>query len=840
MIEFQVDKNWLFRESGTEKWMSASIPGTVHTDLLANGVIEDPFYRTNEKDQQWIDKRDWEYKTSFEVDAAILDQEYIELRFEGLDTYATVSLNGTVIIEADNFYVTWKAAVKHLLKEGENELFIKFFSPIEKGLKLLDANGYPLPADNDQAENGGLKKRQQVSVFTRKPGYHYGWDWGPRLVTSGIWRSVKLQAWNTVRLEDLFIHQRKVSSDHAELEAVFEINAGEARALDFAIYEDGHRLISRSFSVKPGINRITVPFGIDEPKLWWTQELGTPHLYNLTGKIEWGDDIFAEQTERIGLRTIKLVQEPDEAGESFYFELNGVPVFAKGANYIPNDVFLPRVTKDKYRHILQSAVDANMNMLRIWGGGFYESDYFYELCDEMGIMVWQDFMFACSMYPGNPDFLDKVREEAISNVKRLRNHASIVLWCGNNEMDFAWQEYKEFGGWGWKQRYNREKRVAIWEAYQTIFHDLLPEVVDQYAPGIFYWPSSPWAGPKQHATDRSTSGDIHYWGVWHGKEPFTAFNENIGRFMSEYGFQSFPEFEAVKSYTISSDWDIESEVMAAHQRSGIGNLRIKRYMEDHFQVPQRFDHLLYVGQLLQAKGIRMGIEAHRMAKPYCMGSLYWQLNDCWPVASWSSIDYYGNWKALQYAARDAFEPIILATQLEKSTIKVFVVSDRLQSMEGILRMKWIDFSGAELWYHSTPTQVKANTATKINDFTIDPIKALGRLNEGYLKLELEVNQEVICEKVVYLVPEKELDLPQNPALEWNLDKQEDSLYSISLKTSTLAKNVYLNFEGTRGYFSDNYFDLLPNESRQITFRPEVKDEFPAQDQLKAITLVDTR
>ncbi|MCB9082031.1 MAG: glycoside hydrolase family 2 protein [Lewinellaceae bacterium] len=637
MREISLNQHWQFRQVGDREWLPATVPGTVHTDLLANKKIEDPYYRTNERQLQWIDKTEWEYRTSFYVDTNLLKFDVLNLEFLGLDTYVDVYLNGTRIISADNFFIAWKKDIKPLVRLGDNNLRLHFLSPARKGIELLEAHGYGLPAGNDQSEVGEMGD-QRVSVFIRKPGYHFGWDWGPRLVTSGIYRPVQLRAWSKVRLEDVYFHQDELSDTLAQLTAHAEITATTAQTVELLVWHGEELLGAQSFELAAGPNTLDLPFQIQNPRRWWTHDLGEPFRYALRAELRGEDKVLNSLTHQIGLRTVRIVQTPDAKGASFYVELNGRPIFAKGANYIPNDVFIPRTTPDQYEWAIFSTARANMNMLRVWGGGFYENDIFYDLCDEYGILVWQDFMFACSMYPGDPDFLRRVREEAEYNVKRLRNHPSIALWCGNNEIDIAWAQHKESRGWGWKQLYSPTQRKDIWRDYQAVFDELLPQVVDSLQPGTFYWPSSPFFKEGDHAGENTPEGDIHYWGVWHGEHPFDGYYENVGRFMSEYGFQSFPEFRTVKSYTVPGDWDIESEVMAAHQRSGIGNLRIRSYMEDHYQVPKRFDQQLYVGQVLQAEGIRMAIEAHRSAMPYCMGSLYWQLNDCWPVASWSGMD----------------------------------------------------------------------------------------------------------------------------------------------------------------------------------------------------------
>ena len=464
------------------------------------------------------------------------------------------------------------------------------------------------------------------------------------------------------------------------------LKSNKKQELTIKVTTNEEVIYTENVKLEKGENDISINYSIKNPKLWWTNGLGDQNLYKIKTALLHGNNEIESNETTIGLRTIKLVQKPDEFGESFYFELNGVPVFMKGANHIPNDIFLNQVTAEIYEREVKTAAESNMNMLRVWGGGIYEDDIFYDLCDQYGILVWQDFMFACSMYPGEKDFLENIKQEAADNIKRLRNHPSIALWCGNNEIDVAWQEYSD-GGWGWKQRYNDEQHKEIWNNYESIFHQILPEIVKELDPDRTYWPSSPMAGSKEHSNYTSTSGDMHYWGVWHGKEPFSEFRNKRARFMSEYGFQSFPELSTVKKYALPEDYDIESEVMAAHQRSGIGNLRIKEYMSWYYKEPKNFENFLYVGQLLQAEGIKYAIEAHRMDMPYNMGTLYWQMNDCWPVASWSGMDYYGNWKALQYFVKKAFNDILIIPSLSTDSLSIHIVSDRLNNLNAQLKIE---------------------------------------------------------------------------------------------------------------------------------------------------------
>jgi beta-mannosidase len=833
LIRIQLDQNWEFRQADTGSWMPATVPGTVHTDLLANKAIEDPFYRLNERKLQWIDKKDWEYRTAFVIDRAILAKEHIDLVLKGLDTYADVFLNEERILQADNMFRTWRINCKEYVREGNNSLTIRFLSPVSEGLKKLQAHGYPLPASNDQAEIGGLVD-QRVSPFVRKAPYHFGWDWGPRLVTSGIWRPVSLEAWDEGRISDLYIITKKLDPDHADLEVQFTVLANDKARLDARIYADSMLIHEGILALVPGENPIRIPVTIRQPERWWPNGMGNQKVYRIRVVVGKGNEMADEAEVTTGLRTLRLVQEPDPegSGKSFFFEINGLPVFAKGANYIPNDVFLTRVTPEKYEYIVRSAAEANMNMLRVWGGGIYENDLFYDLCDEYGIMVWQDFMFACSMYPGDDVFLESVRLEATDNVKRLRNHPCIVLWCGNNEMETAWAEWDENRGWGWKQQYNSEQRTAIWKAYDTLFHKMLPAIVAEHDPAVPYWHSSPSAGFGQLAGYDTKSGDMHYWGVWHGLHPFTDFRKYRARFMSEYGFQSFPEFNSVKRYTLPEDYDIESEVMMSHQRSGIGNLRIRQYMETDYRIPKDFEQFLYVGQLLQAEAINMAIECHRSDMPYCMGTLYWQINDCWPVASWSGIDYYGRWKALHYFAREAFKPVTLVMDENKGQVRVHIVSDLPETRQAILVLRIITFNGQELWSDSLPVDIPGWSSAIYVEKDIsgfDPRKTV-------LVASLAKEGEVYDSGLHYFTQPKFLLLP-DPGITPEIGEKGDA-FEVILACTSLARNVFLTAGGYGGQFSDNFFDILPGEKVKVTF-PKSGNLEEFKDHLKIMHLQQT-
>ncbi len=828
MNEYQIKlSDWHFSAVDQEEWLPASVPGTVHTDLLRNGKIAEPFVGTNEHRLQWIDKVDWQYRTEFDLTQELLAQPRLELVFDGLDTYADVYVNGQHVLSADNMFRSWTVDLKPHVQEQGNAVLVKFRSPIEEDLPKLAKQGYGLPASNDQSELGGLGDRR-VSVFARKAPYHYGWDWGPRFVTSGIWREVRVRAAGDSRVADLYIEQKSVTAANASLRAIVEVESS-ADWDGVLVIRTGEQSWESKVSVKQGQSTVGIDFDIAEPELWWSRGLGAPNLYTFEAELLHGGAIVCRGKVRTGLRSVRLVTDKDERGSAFYIELNGVPVFAKGANHIPNDSFLPEVSYERYRHEVASAAEANMNMLRIWGGGVYEEAAFYELCDEYGIMVWQDFMFACSMYPGDEPFLNSVHEEAIYNVKRLRNYPSIVLWCGNNEMDTAWSHYNETGGWGWKQDYTAEQRVKIWEDYEQVFHRILPEVIESHAGFVPYWPSSPMTGltgdATQHAFSTSTSGDIHYWGVWHSVEPFEAYNVNIGRFMSEYGFQSFPELKTVLTYADETELRIDSEVMLAHQKNGRGNQLIKEYMDMYLRQPKDFPSFLYLSQVLQAEAMKMAIEAHRRQMPFCMGSLYWQMNDCWPVASWSGIDYYGRWKALHYYAKRSFADVLLSVDGTKpGQVDCYAVNDAQTSFEAELDVELITFDGELKASDRLAVTVEAGGSGIVWSAKVDElIAAEWDRSKLALVLRLRRGETEICRTEHYFVEWKALQPVAGDIRISEVPGSNGTQFQVS--SATLALKVRLTSE-TEGIFSDNYFDLLPNVPQTVSFYARSEGERP--------------
>lgn len=779
-------EHWNFRKKGDIKWLPASVPGTVHTDLFNNNVIPNPFFGANEKQLQWIENEDWEYETTFTVSAKELKNDNIELQFDGLDTYADVFLNGKSVLKADNMFRTWKIDVKNQLKTGRNTLTVVFQSAVKKGKEEAKKLHYTLPGDE--------------KIFSRKAQYHYGWDWGPRFVTAGIWKKVQLYFWNSAKIENVKYEQKTLSDEVAELVFTTEVHCQQSGKYQLKVNDK-----SETYLLKKGKNKLKIDYEIKKPKRWWSNGLGEAYLYPFAISLSDAKGNSDKKEMNIGLRTIELVQEKDEVGKSFYFKLNGIPVFMKGANYIPPDSFLPKAKDSVYKSIVKNAVDANMNMLRVWGGGVYADDAFYDECDKKGILVWQDFMFACAMYPGDKAFVNNVRQEVIDNVNRLQNHPSLALWCGNNENDEGWHN------WGWQKqyKYSAVDSTKIWNDYKKLFHELIPKTLDSLLSKEknSYWPSSPSIGWGRK--ESLLQGDSHYWGVWWGMEPFEVYKKKVGRFMSEYGFQGMPNLETFKAFTNENELNLTSESVKNHQKHPTGYQTIQTYIEREYKIPTSFEDYVYISQLLQAEGMKTAMEAHRRAKPYCMGTLYWQLNDCWPVTSWSSVDYLGNWKAFHYQAKRSFENVLVAVADEDNQYKIYVVNDEVSSKKGKLELQLLDFEGKILWRSTTEIQVEENTSKvyyAINKTDFEKFNA----KQSVLSVKFIVDDSEAKSALFYFEKPKNLELKQPKITVQHLDEN-----TLEVSTDILAKNVFLSSDKT--HFSDNYFDLLPGEKRKIHF-----------------------
>lgn len=800
--------NWTFCQVGDTLWSDAKVPGTVHQDLLNHNRIPNPFYGMNEEAVQWVENEDWMYRTSFVVDEQQLSRDAAVLEMDGLDTYADVFLNGALILRSDNMFVGHKIEVKPVLRKGVNRLLVRFRSPVKEVLPQLQTNGFDYPASNDHSP-------WRTSVYTRKAPYSYGWDWGIRLATCGIWRPVRLVFSDVARIEDYYVCQDAVTQAKADVDNRLEINnvtSSTVSALlkvDFHYSDSDTKEIKKQIELRPGANTVSLPVSIEKPHLWMPNGWGEPSLYKFTASLSVDGVEIAKQERNVGLRTVRVVMDDDEHGKSFYFVVNGKPMFAKGANFIPDDALLPNVTQERYKRIFEDVKAANMNLLRVWGGGIYEDDEFYDEADRNGILIWQDFMFACSSYPHDPLFVGRVESEAEYNIKRLRGHASLAMWCGNNEI------YEAMRYWGWQRKYSAEAFAEMERGYNVLFRELLPQMVERLDGTRFYMHSSPyeanWGRPNSWKT-----GDSHNWGTWHGRKPFESFDTDVPRFMSEYGFQAFPEMKTIRTFAEEKDFELESPVMNAHQKADIGNALIRQTMRLYYRVPEKFEDLVYVGLVLQGQGIRHGIEAHRRNRPYCMGSLFWQLNDSWPVVSWSGIDYYGNWKALMYQSKRAFAPILINAIKEGDDLCVYLVSDELQDHDGVrLDVELMDFDGKAHGKWTQSGMLAANSSVLFMKKRAGELQGKLSAANSLLHFTLKAkNGATLADDVFYFAYPKDQKLPE-ANIETSVRRRGDAI-EMTLKTDKLARDIFVEVPVQGVRFTDNFFDLLPDQRKKIT------------------------
>jgi beta-mannosidase len=841
-----LDHGWQFRQlkpgaNDESGWLPATVPGDVHLDLLANKKIADPFYRDNEAKLQWIENESWEYKQEFTVSAAAMARGNVDLVFEGLDGPATIWLNGAELLKTTNSFRVWRIPVKQRLRAGKNDLRVVFPSPVKAAAIIAKQDPWI------------EKTKTDPKTFLRKPAYEYGWDWGPRFVTSGIWRPARLEAWNRVRIDDFAVRQLDVSKEVAHLEAQVTVAASKAGQTSVTVRYQANGVpatATRLVAVHAGANQITFPIEIRQPKLWFPAGYGDQPLYSFTAQL----GSTESRTFKVGLRRVELRRELDKWGRSFTLEVNGIPIFAKGADVIPFDSFPNRVTTANYRRVLESAKAANMNMVRHWGGGYYETDEFYQICDELGLMVWQDFQFGNDWQPGAYFFKQNIEAEAEQQVKRLRNHASIVLWSGNNETEMALK-------WGERWKLPADVKFQMWQDYLTEFSGILNRVVAKLDAETPYWPSSPSADYEPQTATYHT-GDDHIWDVWHGRVPFTTYETHHARFVTEYGFQSFPEMKTVEAFTEPGDRaNIFTPVMLAHQKNDEGNSIIHDYMVKDYGEPKDFASFLYASQVLQAEGIKIGAEHFRRSRPETMGSIYWQLNDCWPVASWSSIDYYGRWKALQYYAKRFYAPVLVTPHIEGGAVKVYIVSDLAQKPGSVtsLRMRLMDMDGKVLLEERKAVEIAPLSSKVYMEWPLKKIADAGGSDASrvYVVAELSGADSLISRNIVNLGTVKsvrlkpaalKLDAAAAQPAPWEKNHQlwlagvgkfetTKNLYTIKVASPVLARSVYLTFGNLDVDLSDNYFDVLPGETVEVKVWSNASlDAIKAQ--MKAISLVD--
>lgn len=805
----EINRNWHFSEKGRQIYHPATVPGTVHSDLIANGMLEDPFKGTNEEKIQWVENKEWIYITEFDIDANDIENyPEIFMRFEGIDTFAEISLNGNTIINTDNMFLAWEKDVKDILRAEGNLLEVSFRSPLEAVDDIYQETGINYPADNDRHE-------KHLSVYARKAPYHYGWDWGIRMVGCGIWRPVKLVFSKGYRIEDAFTYTKSVNAGKAVLENEITItgqNCKDGRYCDITVSctKDGKEIASESKRLKTdkNSNRINIPLEIDSPQIWQPNGWGEQHLYDIKICIDRDGERMTEKSYKTGIRTVEFINENDSIGRNFMFMVNGKPLFAKGTNYIPQDIILTNVQHEDYEKLFRDIKEANMNVIRVWGGGVYEDDYFYELADRHGILVWQDFMFACSTYPGDKAFLENIRHEAEYNIKRLRNHPSLALWCGNNEI------YEGIKYWGWNRRYDEATYSKMKADYNTLFREQLDKYVREHDFQRSYIHTSPdsanWGRPATQ-----TIGDIHYWGIWYGKEMFETMDTLQLRFVSEFGFESFPEMKTIMSFAEEKDLSINSRVMTHRQKSSIGNELIEEYMRNYYNMPDNFNDFVYLSLILQGHGISYGIETNRRQRPVCMGSLYWQLNDSWPAISWSAIDYYKNKKALYYHSKAAFAPLMLSAYIQNDNIEIHTISDLLtETANAEIRINIEDFGGRLINSRTFRCDIEPNTSKLVKCISKEELLDGHDENAVVMVMQIANNEgRILYERNRYFTVPKNLKL-ERPVIEKSVEKSGNDVI-MTLRTNTLAKDVFIEIPVQGADFSDNFFDLRAGETKTV-------------------------
>jgi beta-mannosidase len=812
-------KSWNVKRAGTSTWIPASVPGDVYADLLAANEIPDPFYRDNENDLQWIGESDWVYESTFTVSKDLLAKDRVLLRCEGLDTLATIKVNGQTVGSADNMYRIWEFDVKPVLNPGQNRISVTFASAMD----YIREKGRELPIEGHHTEN---------VAHIRKQPCNFGWDWGIKAVTCGIWRSVSLVGFEMARLSDV-----RIAQDHSKKGAV-------GLTVDTGVERTGRSNLMAKVTVELGkktvaaqettfrAKRTTTEVRVKDPHLWWPNNMGKQSLYTVTVELFTSEGVLLDTwSKRIGLRTLKLERHTDEWGECFQFEVNGIPFFAKGANGVPADALLSRNSEERYRARVHAAADANMNMLRVWGGGIYEDEAFYDACDELGICVWQDFMFGGTAYPTTDKaFMENVKAEAEDVVKTLRHHACIALWCGNNEIES-------------NKYFHKHETLRDWSDYTPLFDRLLPRVLAALDPDRDYWPSSPHKTiSDRNKTANPTNGNVHFWRVWHGGDVFEFYRTRTPRFITEYGFQSFPHPRTVDGFTAPGDRNITSRIMEHHQRSGTGNAKMMHYMLDWFRMPVGFENVIWASQILQGIAMQIGTEHWRRSMPCTMGTLYWQFNDNWPVASWSSIDYHGRWKALHYMAKRFFAPLLVSglEDPETGTVEVHVTSDLLKAVDARVEWTVTDTDGKELLKKQKNIRPKARTSRKVTTLRLKSLLEKHGPHHLLLWLKLTAPGHPASNNLVMFSRPKHLELSSQPEITSTVRERKDGSFLVQVSSRKPALWTWLDLEGIDASLSDNFFHLRPGQRVSVDLKPVKELSLPQlRKVLRIRSLCDT-
>lgn len=796
---------WRMRAADEARWHEAAVPGSVYADLLRDGSMEDPFYGEREQAAFRLMEKDYEYVRGFHLTREQLAFPRALLRCRGLDTLAHVYLNGSLIGEADNMHICWEFDARAALREGENEIRVLFDSPIR----------YVLAAE-EKRPGWGTSDATPGFAHLRKAHCMFGWDWGPRLPDAGIWRGIELVFFEGPRLESVHVIQEHHDGS-VGLRFEPELSGCEGRETICEVTltgPDGEALSDG------GSGCLTV----EKPRLWWPAGFGDQPLYTVTAVLSEKGRELDRWERRIGLRTLTVEQRDDQWGRSFCHVVNGVSVFAMGGDYIPEDNILSRVTPERTRRLLEDARLAHFNCVRVWGGGYYPDDFFFDICDELGLLVWQDFMYACACYDLSPGFEKSITEEARQNVRRLRHHASLALMCGNNEMEMFQQQALSAHLQGGASPFQPWEMHHLSD-YIRMYEHILPGVMRELAPEVFYWPSSPSSGGALDAPNDPSRGDVHYWDVWHGEKPFSEYRKFLFRYVSEFGFQSFPCPATVESFSGPGDRNIFSRVMERHQRNKAANGKILSYLSQTYLYPSGFDKLLYASQLLQADAIRCGVEHWRRHRGRCMGAVIWQLNDCWPVASWSSIDYFGRWKALHYAAKRFFAPVLLSAHEEgehtqnpqinefitrpiRKTARLNVSNETMETADCTLRWALRGADGRVKREGEERVAVPALSALWLDTLSFPEADLTG----DYFSYDLWMDGRWVSGGTALFCAPKHFRF-EDPRLEVSAEGDE-----ITVRASAFARYVCVESEDPDLLLSDNFFDMNPGERRLKVLR----------------------
>ncbi|EFM12517.1 glycoside hydrolase family 2 immunoglobulin domain protein beta-sandwich [Paenibacillus curdlanolyticus YK9] len=809
---------WQMRKLGEQKWIQATVPGSVYFDLLNAGRMEDPYYRANDLEAIELSEFDYEYRRTFELGEAIVSQDRVLLRFEGLDTLTEIELNGKAIAHTDNMHRTYEFDVKGLVQSGANELRVLFRSPLAFIREKQQAN--PIWGAN------GVEGFPHL----RKAHYMFGWDWGPALPDMGIWRAVSIVGMSEARLDEVYVTQQH-EEDLVQLDVRIGLDnwSGDLLTVELALHApNGDTLVERTMMASAVEH---VPLTVHYPEIWWPNGFGEQPLYAFEVVVKDGSGTELDRKDlRIGLRTITVTQQADQWGRSFSFCVNGYDIFAMGGNYIPEDNMIARGSRERTERLIQDCVAANFNCIRVWGGGYYADDHFYDLCDEYGLIVWQDLMYACAVYDFTDEFRANITEETIQNMKRIRHHASLGMWCGNNEMEWAWVDW------------DLNQSLKLKADYIKQFEVVLPEIAKQVDPNTFYWLASPSSMGSFDQPNSENYGDMHDWSIWHGRKPFTDFRNRYPRFMSEFGLQSFPSMKTIDTFALPEDRNIFSYVMEDHQKHPDGLAPMVHYISQYFKLPSGFEQFPYVSQLIQAEGVRYGVEHWRRNRGRCMGATYWQLNDSWPVASWASIDYYGRWKALHYAAKRFFAPVLVSAFEEGAAAELHVSNEQLGSVDGTLAWSLRDRQSAIVASGEVKVNAKALSSASIVSLDLTAyLDTLEKKRSHYLAYALIADGETVSSNATIFVPAKHFELL--PATLTSIVEDRGETFEIQLRASAFAMFVELELSEADGVFSDNYFHLSAGEVRLVTLaksslsQPLTKEQ--VEQQLHMRSLVDS-